>query len=131
MKSIFLQLEVKLLLAFTWTNQQRLTPLIIVCSLNVEFLVCVRGVVLHWFKSYLCDHYQIMTGSVLSDAKNYCMYMLCPRALSWGQSCFHYTLLPSTKLFKTILAHVSTFIQITHSYMFSLHRSMSLRYLTG
>ena len=52
---------------------------------------------------------------------------VCPRALSWGRSCSHYTLPPSVKLFKIILAYVSTFMPTTHSYMFISHITMPLR----
>ena len=71
MKSILLVLDVKLLLLFSWTNQQHSTPLIIVLSLNcLSPWFGVGGVVLDWFKLYLCDSYQcIKIGSVLSDAK--------------------------------------------------------------
>ena len=48
------------------------------------------------------------------------------RALSWDQSYFHYILLPSAKLFKIILALVSTFMFMTHSLMFILHSKNSL-----
>ena len=50
--------------------------------------------------------------------------MVCPRAQSRGRSCSHKTLLPSVKLFKIILAYVSTSMLVTHSYMFiSLKRA--------
>ena len=69
MKSTLLLLEVKLLLLFSWTNQQHLTPLIMVRLLSV-WVPGLVFVVLNWFKSYLCDRYQcIKIGSVLSDAK--------------------------------------------------------------
>ena len=48
----------------------------------------VGGVVLDWFKFYLSDCVQcIKIGSILYDAKNYCM--VCLKVLFWGQSFFH------------------------------------------
>ena len=73
----------------------------------------VGGMVLDWFKLYLCDHCQcIKIGSIYSMPKGY--FIMCPRALS----CFHFSLLSSLKLFKIILAYISTFKQMTHNYMF-------------
>ena len=87
----------------------------------------VGGVVLNWFKSYLCDRYQcIKIGSVLSDAKRL-LYGVPQGSVLRGRSCSHYTLPTSVKLFKIILAYVSTFMQTTHSYMFISHITMPLR----
>ena len=66
----------------------------------LSFWFSVGGAVLGWFTSYLCDFYQcIKIGSVFSDAKR--LLYGVPKALFWSQSCFHYTLLPSVKLFKS------------------------------
>ena len=62
----------------------------------------VSGVVLDWFKSYLSNCSCINIGCILTDSKKPCMG--CPRTLSLVQYCFHYILLPSTKLFEIVLA---------------------------
>ena len=70
MMFIWLLLKVRLLLSFSWINQQRSILLTMIRFLILLAWFDVGGVVLDWFKSYVSDHVQcIKIESILSDAK--------------------------------------------------------------
>ena len=97
-----------------------------ILSLTVcKFLVrCQWCIVLDWFKSYLSDCSQCIYifGSIVSYAKK--LYsMVCLKALSLVLYSVHYSLLPSAKLFKIILAKVSNFMQIISTYVHLKHKT--------
>ena len=89
---------------------------------------CVSGVVLDWFKSYLSDRAQcIKIGSILFDAKSYCM--VCLKALSWGQFFCHSVLLSWVKSYRIILGLVSSSTLMTHNCICISHIKMCPRLL--
>ena len=90
----------------------------------------VGGVVLDWFRSYLCDRYQcIKIGSVLSDAKRllYCV----PQGSVLGPMLFFLYTTPSSKVIQKNHPGISIFMQMTRSYTFISHTRMPLWPLKG
>ena len=73
-------------------------------TIDHSTLIECPGLVLEsWFQTGL-GLTSVTAISASRLAPLYCM--VCPMALSWGQSCFHYTLHPSAKFYKINLALV-------------------------
>ena len=124
MMFIWLLLKVRLLLSFSWINQQRLILLIMIHYL----ILLAPGLV--WAGLSLIG-LSLISQTVFSALrlgqfylmpKSFCM--VCLKALSWGQSFFHSILLHWVKSYGIILVLVSSSTLMTHNCMYISHIKM-------